>query len=95
MIDPERYGPWAVIAGGSEGIGACIAAELSDAGNVWRRLPYALLLASLLIFGFFPSLLSEKIKPSAAEIVKQAGGDFAAELPRATPALEVVTRKTR
>jgi hypothetical protein len=54
-----------------------------------------LLLASLLIFGCFPSLLSEKIKPSAAEIVKQAGGDFAAELPRATPAFEVVARKTR
>ena len=25
-IDAKRYGPWAVIAGGSEGIGACIAA---------------------------------------------------------------------
>jgi short-subunit dehydrogenase len=32
MVDPERYGPWAVIAGGSEGIGACIAAELAQAG---------------------------------------------------------------
>lgn len=31
-IDPERYGPWAVIAGGSEGIGACIAADLARAG---------------------------------------------------------------
>jgi NADH-quinone oxidoreductase subunit M len=70
-------------------------AELADADNVWRKLPYALLLTSLLIFGCFPSLLSEKIKPSAAEIVKQAGGDFVAELPRATPALEVVARKTR
>ena len=70
-------------------------AELADAGNIWRKLPYTLLLASLLIFGCFPSLLSEKIKPSAAEIVKQAGGDFAAELPRATLALEVVARKTR
>lgn len=32
MIDAERYGPWAVVAGGSEGIGACIAAELAQAG---------------------------------------------------------------
>jgi short-subunit dehydrogenase len=32
MIDAQRYGPWAVIAGGSEGIGACIAAELAAAG---------------------------------------------------------------
>lgn len=32
MLDRERYGPWAVIAGGSEGIGACIAAELARAG---------------------------------------------------------------
>jgi short-subunit dehydrogenase len=32
MLDPQRYGPWAIIAGGSEGIGACIAAELAQAG---------------------------------------------------------------
>lgn len=31
-IDVGRYGPWAVIAGGSEGIGACIAEELAAAG---------------------------------------------------------------
>jgi short-subunit dehydrogenase len=32
MLDAGRYGPWAVIAGGSEGIGACMAAELAQAG---------------------------------------------------------------
>lgn len=32
MVDRERYGSWAVIAGGSEGIGACIAMELAQAG---------------------------------------------------------------
>jgi len=47
MIDSEKYGPWTVIAGGSEGIGACIVAELAEAGiNIvliarklshWRR----------------------------------------------------------
>ncbi|MQW74351.1 SDR family NAD(P)-dependent oxidoreductase [Nocardioides sp. dk4132] len=32
MIDPSRYGPWAVIAGGSEGVGASFAHQLADAG---------------------------------------------------------------
>lgn len=31
-VDCERYGPWAVIPGGSEGIGACIAIELAKSG---------------------------------------------------------------
>ncbi|MFC9838240.1 SDR family NAD(P)-dependent oxidoreductase [Rhodococcus sp. NPDC127530] len=32
MIDTEHYGPWAVIAGGSEGVGASFAGELGRAG---------------------------------------------------------------
>ncbi|QCQ92795.1 SDR family NAD(P)-dependent oxidoreductase [Rhodococcus sp. SGAir0479] len=32
MIDKNQYGPWAVIAGGSEGVGAAFADELSRAG---------------------------------------------------------------
>lgn len=32
MIDPDRYGPWAVVAGGSEGVGAEIALQLASAG---------------------------------------------------------------
>lgn len=32
MIDASRYGPWAFITGGSEGIGACIASDLADSG---------------------------------------------------------------
>jgi uncharacterized protein len=31
-LPAEKYGPWAVIAGGSEGIGACIAQHLAQAG---------------------------------------------------------------
>jgi short-subunit dehydrogenase len=31
-MDAQKYGPWAVIAGGSEGIGACLAARLGEAG---------------------------------------------------------------
>ena len=36
---------------------------VTDAPNLWRKLPFALLLASLLVFGFFPSLLTDKIQP--------------------------------
>jgi formate hydrogenlyase subunit 3/multisubunit Na+/H+ antiporter MnhD subunit len=43
-------------------------AHVSDA-NLWRKLPYALLLASLLVFGFFPRLLTDKIKPVTEQIV--------------------------
>ena len=40
---------------------------LADA-NLWRKLPYAVLLVSLLVFGFWPKLLTEKINHDA-EIV--------------------------
>jgi len=43
-------------------------AQVPDAANVWRKLPYALLLTSLLVFGFFPRLLSDKITPDAKKI---------------------------
>lgn len=32
MVTAERHGPWAVIAGGSEGVGACFARRLAQAG---------------------------------------------------------------
>ncbi len=47
------------------------ATNATDA-NLWRKLPYALLIASLLVFGFFPRLLTDKIKPVTSEIVKMA-----------------------
>jgi NADH-quinone oxidoreductase subunit M len=37
--------------------------------NLWRKVPYALLLASLLWFGFFPRMLTDKIVPAAEKIV--------------------------
>jgi NADH-quinone oxidoreductase subunit M len=43
--------------------------DLADASNIWRQLPYALLLVGLLVFGFFPKLLSDKITPDAQKIV--------------------------
>ena len=42
-----------------------------DAG-LWRKLPYALLLASLFVFGIWPRLLTEKITPDAQIIVAMA-----------------------
>lgn len=32
MIDRARHGPWAVVAGGSEGVGAALAQQLAEAG---------------------------------------------------------------
>jgi NADH-quinone oxidoreductase subunit M len=54
--------------------------ELSDKwsgvvdANPWRKVPFALLLVALLAFGFWPRLLTDKIKPSADAIVKMATG---------------------
>ena len=39
--------------------------------NFWRKLPYALLLASLFVFGFWPKLLTDKINPDAEKIAAQ------------------------
>jgi NADH-quinone oxidoreductase subunit M len=52
--------------------------QLADASNLWRKLPYALLLASLFIFGCFPKLLTDKIehdmKPIANMVVAAKPG---------------------
>ena len=42
---------------------------VADAANPWRKVPYLVLLAALLLFGFFPRLLTDKIKPAAALVV--------------------------
>jgi NADH-quinone oxidoreductase subunit M len=42
--------------------------SLTDAG-LWRKLPYTILLASLLVFGFWPRLLTDKINPSAEKLM--------------------------
>jgi NADH-quinone oxidoreductase subunit M len=52
---------------------------LADA-NLWRKLPHVLLLASLLVFGFFPSLLTEKIKPVTEQIVFAANSHTTLEV---------------
>jgi len=47
--------------------------SVTDA-NSWRQLPFVLLLAALFVFGFFPKVLTEKIRPGAALIVDMANG---------------------
>ena len=45
------------------------AATLSDATHLWRRTPFLLLLGCLLLFGFAPRLLTNRIAPSVEPIV--------------------------
>jgi NADH-quinone oxidoreductase subunit M len=55
---------------------------VDDAPHLWRKLPFVVLLGALFVFGFFPKLLTEKIKPSAAVIVNMAnGGDQSPKTP--------------
>jgi NADH-quinone oxidoreductase subunit M len=50
-------------------------AGISDALTLWRKLPYALLLGCLLLFGCFPRLLTDNIKAGVAPIVRMVGVD--------------------
>jgi len=56
--------------------------QLADAG-LWRKLPYALLLASLFVFGCFPKLLTDKIYPDVRPIVTMAAATKPAVMPMA------------
>jgi len=47
-------------------------AGLADATNPWRRAPFAILLACLIVFGFFPRLLTDKIKLDVQEVLMLA-----------------------
>ncbi len=47
-------------------------AQISGSTSLWRKIPYALLLASLLLFGCVPSLLTDKINPDAARLTASA-----------------------
>lgn len=44
-------------------------ARVADAPHFWRKLPFLILLASLLVFGFCPRLLTDKIEPSVRQRV--------------------------
>src|SRR5882724_6048420 len=54
-------------------------AGIVDAPHLWRKIPFIVLLSSLLVFGFFPRLLTEKIRPRVAEITAVYTGSSNAE----------------
>src|ERR1017187_7301960 len=68
--------------------------SLSDASNAWRKLPYALLLLSLLVFGFLPKLLTEKINPDAQKIVAMATGSSVVASEPSAPSVNFVAQNT-
>jgi NADH-quinone oxidoreductase subunit M len=49
-------------------------ADIADAATLWRKLPYALLLGGLLVFGCFPRLLTDNIAPTVVPLVAMASG---------------------
>ena len=49
--------------------------EAPDAPNLWRKFPFGLLLAGLIIFGCFPRLLTDNIKISVGPVVRSIGAD--------------------
>jgi NADH-quinone oxidoreductase subunit M len=61
-------------------------ADVADA-TFWRRTPFVLLLAALLLFGIWPGPLAEKIKPSADIVVRLATG----QTDKKRPARKLVT----
>src|ERR1051325_3955082 len=42
--------------------------------NLWRKVPFAILIAALILFGVMPGLLTKKIEPAAKEIIAMAQG---------------------
>jgi len=66
------------------------ATAVRDASNLWVKLPFALLLAALLVFGCLPRLLTDKIHPSAAGLLAPASeiAQAPAQVVRATASAE-------
>ena len=51
-----------------------IANGLIDATNPWRKAPFVMLATALVIFGFFPRLLTDPIQPGVARILEPFNG---------------------
>ncbi len=54
---------------------------LADVTNPWRKLPYVLLLAGLLVFGCFPRLLTDNIRTSVTPVASLMRGQIAGDIP--------------
>lgn len=52
--------------------------QVQDLSGWWARLPYTLLLGALLVFGFYPPLLTRPVEPAVTAMVRQAGYDVPA-----------------
>ncbi|MCX8154908.1 MAG: NADH-quinone oxidoreductase subunit M [Verrucomicrobiae bacterium] len=52
--------------------------QVQDVPGWWPKLPYTLLLGALLVFGFYPPLLTRTIEPAVTALVRQAGYDLPA-----------------
>jgi NADH-quinone oxidoreductase subunit M len=61
---------------------------LKDATTLWRKFPYALLLAALLVVGFYPRILTDIIQKSVAGVVEKQGVGVVAAVPAAERAPE-------
>jgi NADH-quinone oxidoreductase subunit M len=48
--------------------------SVADTANAWRKLPFALLLGCLFLFGGFPSILVRRIEPAVALLLSERGG---------------------
>jgi NADH-quinone oxidoreductase subunit M len=59
---------WAPADASPEPHGASV--TLTDASHFWRKLPFLLLLGALLLFGCFPGLLVNKIKPDVSPLLR-------------------------
>jgi len=66
---------------------------ISDATSLWRKLPYALLLACLLVFGCVPRLLTDKITPDAEKIVSSFKTQVSSVQPQTAARLETENLK--
>jgi proton-translocating NADH-quinone oxidoreductase, chain M len=66
-------------------------ANVSDAPHIWRKLPFIILIFSLVLFGFLPRLLTDKITPVASTIVQMARPVAAREAAVANEVLGLAT----
>ncbi len=68
--------------------------SLADAG-LWRKFPYALLLAALFVFGCFPKLLTNQIEPDAGKVVSSYQASNVTRLEIQSPSLKTASVANR
>jgi len=69
--------------------------KVADVSNAWRRAPFVMLTTALVVFGFFPRLLTDQIEPGVARILepfKHPGAGLKAQVPAAKGVSEASAR---